>query len=277
MDTYAFSPVPEVDTHAIPPVSGADTRQLREVAAVLSELQDRLSAASVGSLAQSVVDATVELLPAARWCSISVQENGRFRTLVATDEFALTIDALQYEVGTGPCIDAALDDTLNVSQDLRTETRWAEYARRASQAGVRSVVAYQLNLLVEGQAAGLNLYSDLPDAFDEETVWMGRLLATHASLGVSLALARRKAENLEMALRSNREIGTAMGVLMGLHRVTRDQAFDLLRLASQHTNRKVASIADDVITSGRVPLPRKPTEGNHFPPGVWQDEAAEQR
>jgi DNA-binding response OmpR family regulator len=42
-----------------------------------------------------------------------------------------------------------------------------------------------------------------------------------------------KAANLELALASNRQIGAAMGILMSQLRLTDEQAFDLLRKASQ--------------------------------------------
>ncbi|MCW2597788.1 MAG: hypothetical protein JWP39_3676, partial [Jatrophihabitans sp.] len=56
--------------------------------------------------------------------------------------------------------------------------------------------------------------------------------------------------NLERALASNRDIGVAIGVLMGMHRVTREQAFDLIRVASQGKHRKLADVARDVADTG---------------------------
>ena len=38
----------------------------------------------------------------------------------------------------------------------------------------------------------------------------------------------------------------AVGVLMARHHLTREQAFDILRLAGQRTNRKVSDIAREV-------------------------------
>ena len=39
---------------------------------------------------------------------------------------------------------------------------------------------------------------------------------------------------------------------VGLHKLTRDQAYDLLRIASQNTNRKLHEVALDVIDTGAV-------------------------
>jgi hypothetical protein len=70
-----------------------------------------------------------------------------------------------------------------------------------------------------------------------------------------LAEARDKIANLERALTSSRRIGAAMGVLMYRHKITMDQAFDLLRVASQVTHRKLRDVAEDVLTSGELTLP----------------------
>ena len=86
-------------------------------------------------------------------------------------------------------------------------------------------------------------------AFDEHAELVGLMLATHGALAVALSANQQQVENLRRALVSNREIGVAMGVLMTRHQVTRDQAFGLLRMASQNTNRKLHEVA------GRSPTP----------------------
>jgi hypothetical protein len=46
-----------------------------------------------------------------------------------------------------------------------------------------------------------------------------------------------------------------MGVLVATLKVTRDQAFDLLRIASQNSNRRLVHIAAEVNDTGVLPLP----------------------
>ena len=84
---------------------------------------------------------------------------------------------------------------------------------------------------------------------------MRALLATHGALAVSRVIAREKAANLAKAVSTNREIGMAMGVLMTTYKVTEDQAFDLLRIASQHSHRKLADVALDVCDTGMLDYP----------------------
>ena len=71
---------------------------------------------------------------------------------------------------------------------------------------------------------------------------------------LSEQLASRQAGNLSQALQSNREIGVAMGILMNQHRFTRQEAFDVLRVASQNSNRKLADIAVEVADTGTLSI-----------------------
>lgn len=67
-----------------------------------------------------------------------------------------------------------------------------------------------------------------------------------------LAAALTQAANLEIALSSNRDIGTAIGILMSTRLVTQQEAFTMLRTASQHGHRKLRDIANDVIFTGSL-------------------------
>lgn len=250
------------------PVSPADPAGLVEIADAVVRLGEQLRDAASDTLVEAVLEHAVETLPGARWASITTLRQGRFRTLAATGEQAQAADALQYELGSGPCVDSVLEDSVHYSADLARDPRWPVYgARVAEELGVRSGLAYRLTLVVDAELiAGLNLYSDVPDAFEAHTQWAGTLLATHAAWAVSMELTRQRAENLERALRSNREIGTAIGVLMAQHRLTRDQAHELLRVASQDGNRKLAEIATEVVETGELTLPRRPSRTT--PPGA---------
>jgi hypothetical protein len=86
------------------------------------------------------------------------------------------------------------------------------------------------------------------------------VLATAVDLTVLVAAReaeRRRADetaaNLQIALTSNRRIGTAVGILMAHRRITDAAAFDLLRVTSQRTHRKLRDIADDVVLTGALP------------------------
>ena len=232
---------------------------LRDIAEAMEAMSEHLDERDQHSALQRLVTIAVERVPRATWASVSVLHSGRFSTGASSAQAATRADTLQYEIGSGPCVDAVLEDSVYVTGDVTTDPRWRAWGERAAtEVGVRSCLCQRLHL-IEGTdtIAGLNIYSDQPDAFDDHAVGMGLVLATHAALALSQALATQRAENLMRALKSNREIGVAMGILMQQHHLTRDQAFDVLRVASQDSNRKLADIAADVADTGMLEIRRR--------------------
>jgi tetrahydromethanopterin S-methyltransferase subunit F len=63
-------------------------------------------------------------------------------------------------------------------------------------------------------------------------------------------LNRKHAEQLEQALRSSRTIGAAIGMIMASRNVGEDEAFAILKRASQNSNRKLRELAHELVTSG---------------------------
>jgi len=235
---------------------------LSELSGVFDEIGSRLLAADdPDGVLDLLVDLTVQRVPGAEYEGITVGgQDHRFTTVAASDDIVMVTDAIQYELGAGPCVDAVLKQSRFNAGDLRTDPRWPEFGRRAAETtGILSMYSQRLYMENEhGLIAGLNAYSHQPGAFDEPSETIGLLMATHGALALSNSAALRRAHNLERALKSSREIGIAMGVLMAQQKVTRDQAFDLLRIASQHTHRKLAEIAAEIAETGALPsIPRK--------------------
>ena len=67
-----------------------------------------------------------------------------------------------------------------------------------------------------------------------------------------LDASESRALQLEAALAHSRDIGAAIGILMALRRVTREQAFDELRRASMARNVKLHVLALEVVETGRI-------------------------
>lgn len=78
-------------------------------------------------------------------------------------------------------------------------------------------------------------------------------LATHCAVALAAAAEREQNHHLRAALESNRDIGVAIGILMASKLVTKQQAFDALRIASQHTHRKLHQVALEIIEIGELP------------------------
>lgn len=197
----------------------------------------------------------LETVDGAQHASVTVLRGNEFDTPTATSELPPRVDAIQYDVGSGPCVDAVLDDTVYRTGDLEADGRWPEFGKRAvSDTGVRSMLAVRLFSEDPGLRAALNLYSTERDAFAPTTESVAIVLATHAALALGSAGRREHIVNLEQAIATNREIGVAIGVLMTRHLVTQEQAFDLLRIASQRGHRKLRDVAASVVETGDVKL-----------------------
>ena len=63
--------------------------------------------------------------------------------------------------------------------------------------------------------------------------------------------AKENAATLRAGLVSNREIGKAIGLLMAMHSITDDQAFEMLSKVSQEMNIKLAEVASQVVAHHR--------------------------
>jgi GAF domain-containing protein len=231
-----------------PPALAADFAELARELARHSSEDDTWSA---------IVRAALRKVPGTEHAGITILRRGGFQTMAPSSELPRRVDAIQYELSTGPCVDAILQQRIFRTGDLSQDGRWPEFGSRAArEEGVFSMLAFRLYLEDDDTIGGLNLYSTQRDAFDSSAELIGGIIATHAAIALTGARHRDEAEHLQRALESNRQIGVAMGVLMSRQHVTRQQAFDLLRIASQHTHRKLADIAMDVSETGILDYPR---------------------
>ena len=197
----------------------------------------------------------VERVPGAQRAGVTVGKGTSMVSYGVTDDVVKQVDAVQYGLRSGPCVDATLLQRVFRADDLRTETRWPVFSRAAVELGVLSMMSFRLYLPENvGMVAGLNFYSDLAGAFDETAETVGMLLSTLGALTIVGAKERERSSQLSVAVESNREIGMAMGILMHQYTLSREQAFDVLRITSQDTNRKLAVVAAEVVDTGQITL-----------------------
>lgn len=208
---------------------------------------------TVEATLQQVVDVAQAIVPGCHHAGVTVLHRGRPETPAATDGVSAEVDRVQYEAGEGPCLSAIVEAETFRTGDLAAEDRWPRFSTPAvERTGVRSVLAYRL-FTDEDTFGALNLYSREVDAFDEDALAVGTILAAHAALAFARARKREQIAGLELAVASNRAIGMAIGILMAIRRTSQQEAFDLLRVTSQRTNRKLREIADDVVLTGELP------------------------
>jgi GAF domain-containing protein len=210
---------------------------------------------------------SITLVPEAQHAAISRGRRGQFETIGSTSDVPLRVDRIQYSLGSGPCVDAAVQHQTFRTGDLVDDQRWPEFGRRAAaEEGINSMLSVRLFLEDDDLVAALNLYSGMPEAFEESDETLVMMLATHASMAIASARLHERIQHLERALQSNRGIGVAIGVLMNQYKITQEQAFDLLRMASQHGHRKLVEVARDVTETGTLELPPLPSRSRVRPP-----------
>jgi hypothetical protein len=198
----------------------------------------------------------IETIVGAEGAAVTIANRGSFRTLAATNEMARQVGSIQHELGVGPGIDAVAATGVIRCADIRSEPRWPEFTRRAiAESTVLSLLSFRMSFEPGDQPTSMNVYASKPDIFDELAVATGVALATHGALALTAVADRARIENLERALETNRDIGVAMGILMNRQLVTKQDAFELLRAASQSTRRKLGDIALGVIDSGQLDEP----------------------
>lgn len=186
--------------------------------------------------------------------SLLVRENDRYVTVGASDRLAQEIDDIEIRAGDGPCIDAIEEETPQIDTDLTTPSLWPKLAKiLVAETPVRGAMGFRL-LVDKRKGAALNLFSDTPNLFDAESAGRAAVLASFASVAINAVAKGEDAASLRRGLLSNREIGKAVGMLMLLHDMSEDQAFDLLRRHSQALNIKLADVARAVIEQrGQLP------------------------
>jgi GAF domain-containing protein len=233
---------------------------------------------SMESLLQSVADLAKTVTPGNTEASVTLLVKGTPRTVTSTGQLALDLDETQYERGHGPCLHAARTGELTEIGDTRTDDRWRDYAQRAAQAGNFSSLSVPLAVDQDEQVSGaLNLYAREPDAFDEDSRSAARAFGSYAAVAAGNLYAYRgardRADNLQTALESRAVIDQAKGILIERHRLTPDQAFQLLAQVSMTANRKVRDVADHLVHTGELPVPRT-GNGRKKPPGPTTRPAA---
>jgi GAF domain-containing protein len=196
---------------------------------------------------QIVVEAAVQLIDGCDRAAIGVVDGNRFRSAAATDDVMRLIDDLQNEVDEGPCLEASVDNVVQVDNDISQGSKWPRLAELVvARTPVRAMLA--VPLVDEGRRSGaLNIFSDRTDAFDDDAIATAAILAAFASIALAGARESQRADQLQQGMATNREIGAAIGILMATHSIGQDEAFDLLSQASQRLNRKLRDIATGIV------------------------------
>lgn len=234
----------------------------------MTSLTDRAEARVFARLARDLVtrtdlsstcDGIVAIAKSLTGCDVAtlwtVNRQGLPMTLASTDPALAEVYAEAIaSVREGPEWDCLAELSTTEYADLAADGRWAGYRSLLLRLAEPPLSGIAFPIGVDGAVArALVLTSRTADFFDENTTDVAATLADHISIVLEAAVSRDKAENLELALQSNRRIGIAIGVIMATQRKTADQAFDVLRGSSQQTHLKLRDVAEEIIFTGTAP------------------------
>ncbi len=236
--------------------SSLDHDPTTELVGRFSETASALfSAGGVIDTLQRVVDLAAETIEGCDFAGVFLLGGGSITTPVHTHPLVVEIDALQHQCEEGPCLAAIAQRTTHYADDLADDARWPCFGPRATTLGVRSALAVSLS--ADGTLGALNLFARCSQAFGVVDRAKGVILAALAGLALSSAEAHdaeeRRVDNLQEALVTREVIGQAQGILMERERITPDQAFDVLRRATQHLNIKLRVVAQALVDTGERP------------------------
>ena len=177
-----------------------------------------------------------------------------FETVAATSETVRRCEQLQYDLNEGPCVDTLRSQESAFSNALASDRRWPRWGPAvAERHGVGSLLS--LLLYTHGESYGvLSLYSDRTNGYSSDDVIIAVNLAAHLAVAVA---GGRDTDTRDVAIITRTVIGQAEGILMERHQASAERAFQMLREASQHANRKLSLIAADLVRTGEWPQPHR--------------------
>jgi GAF domain-containing protein len=256
MEPTEHAPPQSVDARPDPDASAlaADDADLRSSLIDLSSLTMDNGPDALEDLLRHVAAFAVRAIPGADGAGLTLLENDRPDTIVATAQFVIDVDAIQYSLGQGPCITAATEGLTVTSGSLLAERRWPRFGPRVAQLGVHSVLSLPL-MGPHGPLGAMNVYAHARDSFDQRAVELGELFAVPAAISVrnaqALAQARRVVSKLQSALTSRAVIDQAVGILISRSGCDAAEAFGKLVAMSQADNRKVSVVAQQLVADAR--------------------------
>jgi PAS domain S-box-containing protein len=200
----------------------------------------------LADLLHRAADTAVQWIPDVDWAGVTAQIGGPAFTAASTDPLVLAVDSVMYELNDGPGLRAIRTGSPVACSAAQFRATWPKLALRARAEGVRSVLSTPL---FDGDVpcGSLNLYSGSHDAFSAFEADFLLVLCEYVSRGLGdFAAVRGVTEQnrqLREAIISRAPIDQAKGILMAVHQISSDAAFEMLRTESQHSNVKLREVA----------------------------------
>ncbi|SHN47648.1 GAF and ANTAR domain-containing protein [Cryptosporangium aurantiacum] len=210
----------------------------------------------LGDTLRKIALLTCQTIAAADAVSITEVDRNHATTVAHTGSRALMLDQSQYRVGCGPCMDAARGGQIVTINDMAVETRWPGYTPKALAQGIQSSLS--IPLPVQHRTIGsLTLYASRPTAFDEQAVELALAFAGYAAIAIANAFRPTSTpqliDDMRAVMQSRAIVDQALGVLIGQHGGTAEEALGDLTRMSQEAHRSLRDTAEELVLGVQRP------------------------
>ena len=210
-----------------------------------------LAAEGIDTFLDRLAILAADTVGGASGCGITLVSADRATTVSSSDERTSELDEIQYSEGSGPGLHAARTGETVLMDDLYGDRRWPAYRDQARALGLCSSLSLPLDLADAEASGALNYYVFEPHTFAGDEVEQLSQFRDEMSRALNLALRHdrltRQTDHLHAAMASRRIIDQALGIIMAQNRCSAEQAFVVLRRASNNRNIKIQLLAEDLI------------------------------
>ncbi|GAA3737107.1 GAF domain-containing protein [Spinactinospora alkalitolerans] len=248
---------------AAPAPGGADDR-IALVRRLVSLTEELGSSPGLEEAAQRIVDAMVGDLDLCDHAHVTARtgKNGPWIT-AHSDGVAKRLGDSYVFLGTSPKLHITLADPLTRTATEHSDGRWTRFLTRAAAHDVRSMYAARLTTS-KRRIGVLTLYSDSPDAFEEQGTALLATVTDHVAITLQHKI---EVANLTRALSTRSLIGSALGILMERHSIAEEEAWKIISRTSQELNIRLVDICRRVVADTEAAAsPEEPSSSEKSPP-----------
>lgn len=192
-----------------------------------------------------------QFVPDVQDASVSMIDHDSARTVVFTGALAIELDEVQYDLRSGPCLDAARSGRTIVVINTSPDSAYPGFSELARRRDVLQTVS--IGLSAQGTvSAGLNVYVTHDRPFGRHAMSRAGTLANYARAAVAqLATNASATETAELnhAIASRAMVDRATALLVERNGYSRDQAMAELLGRSRSQHRPLADVAKSVASS----------------------------
>jgi GAF domain-containing protein len=191
--------------------------------------------------------------------AVLVRVDRGLELMAATSHRAIELELYQAQVHHGPCVETIeTGETVVLSGAAELSRKWPDFGRAMAAAGFTTVVASPMRWH-ERVIGGLNIFWNTSRTLTADEHGLAQAFADISTLVLMQSPTGDDldtiAQRLRAALHGRVTIERAKGVLAQTDNLEMDEAFDRLVQVSEHTERPLSQVANDILDAIVTPRP----------------------